>query len=501
MILLTRSPSVELLGEAPPRVLVEPHGVRGNSWEDVADLSAAFGLVLDLWQEIVMQAALGERTDGKWAAQQVAISAPRQNGKSQMIVARALAGVLLFGEQTVIISAHEQDTNRETFDKFLSLIEGSPALAARIPPGGIMNALNRERIKFSNGAVIKFKARTGSGGRGFSSDLLMLDEAQMLGAREWASINSTMSARENPQVWLLGTPPTVEDDGTVFTRVRKSALAGGTTTLAYLEWSATMQDDPASESTRARANPAWRTRINHDVVQGEFESYSVEQFALERLGIWLEGISAARLVDLDDWSGCAVTATQAPVEGVLAFAVKFSADGERVSCAVAMRPDEGPVHVESFGVVSMAEGTAGLVSWLSERWRKASKIFLDGKAGTGDLVQQLVAAGVSRRRLHVVSTDEAITAHAGMLRAIQEADVTHLAQPGLDAQVRVAGKRKVWNDGGWGWQAVTPDGDVTALDAVTLARHAAMTSKRRGGEGRTSSGNRTTSSGRVGVVM
>ena len=142
-----------------------------------------------------------------------------------------------------------------------------------------------------------------------------------------------------------------------------------------------------------------------------------------------------------------------------------------------------------------------MVSWLSERWRKASKIFLDGKAGTGDLVQQLVAAGVSRRRLHVVSTDEAITAHAGMLRAIQEADVTHLAQPGLDAQVRVAGKRKIGNAGGWGWQAVTPDGDVTALDAVTLARHAAMTSKRRGGEGRTSSGNRTTSSGRVGVVM
>ena len=498
---MTRLPSVELLGDAPPRVLVEPHGVRSNAWQDIADLSAAFGLILDPWQELVMQAASGERTDGKWAAQQVAISAPRQNGKSQMIVARALAGVLLFNERTVVISAHEQDTARETYDKFKALIEESPALAARVSQKGSIDALHRERIKFTNGAVIKFKARTGPGARGFSSDLLMLDEAQMLGARPWASINSTMSARENPQVWLLGTPPTPEDDSTVFTRIRKGAKAGDTTSLAYLEWSADQGDDPALESTRAKANPAWHTRINHDVVQGEFESYTTEQFALERLGIWFDSMLEARLIDPEQWGDLAISAEQAPTDGTLAFGVKFSADGERVSCAVALRPDDGPVHVESFGVASMAEGTAGLVSWLVERWRKASRIFLDGKAGTGDLVQQLVAAGVPRRRLHVATTDEAITAHAGMLRAIQEGGLTHLGQPGLDAQVRVAGKRKIGNAGGWGWQAVTPDGDVTAFDAVTLARQAVLTSKRRTGDGRTGGGNRTSSGGRRAVVV
>ena len=65
-----------------------------------------------------------------------------------------------------------------------------------------------------------------------------------------------------------------------------------------------------------------------------------------------------------------------------------------------------------------------------------------------------------------------------------------LARLFLDAAVRVAGKRKIGPLGGWGWQAVTPDGDVTSLDAVTLARFGAVTAKRKTGEGRTM-GNRT----------
>lgn len=146
---------------------------------------------------------------------------------------------------------------------------------------------------------------------------------------------------------------------------------------------------------------------------------------------------------------------------------------------MALRPDEGPIHVVSLGVSSLSDGVAPLVDWLATRWRRAAQIVVDGKAGAGDLANALVAAGVSRRRVHVVTTDEAITAHAGMLRAVVEATVTHLGQPGLDAQVRVAGKRKIGVYGGWGWEAVVPGGDVTALDAVTLARHAAETAKRR----------------------
>lgn len=471
-----------LLGEqAPPRVRVVPGRTRANSWEDVADLSAAFGLVLDPWQEAVLQAAMGERTDGKWAAPQVAISAPRQNGKSQLIVARALAGALLFGEKLIVISAHQADTARETFGKFMEQIEGNPALEARLHGGsvrtGVMNAINREHIKFANGAIIKFKARTGAGGRGFSSDCLFLDEAQRLSGQAWASINSTMSARMNPQAWLMGTPPTPEDDGEVFTRIRKKALSGKATSLAYLEWSADPTDDPGAEETRAKANPAWYTRINHDIVNGEYDTYSREQFALERLGIWsTENI--ARVVPLATWKSLRIQ--KPPTEGRVTYGVKFSVDGLVVSLAACLRPESGKPHVELIDTRATAGGIGWLSAWLAERHEKAAQIVVDGKAHAGALRAALRDAGVPERVIWLPTTDQVITAHSMALDAIESDGLTHFDQAPLNGSVALAGKRAIGTNGGWGWKPLG-DGDATPIEAVTFAYWGAMTSKRRPG--------------------
>lgn len=442
---------------------------------DVADLSASFGLVLDPWQELVLQAAMGERTDGKWAAPQVALSAPRQNGKSQLIVARALAGALLFHEQLIVISAHQADTARETFNKFMEQIDSSPALSSRVK--SVMNAINREQIKLTNGATIKFKARTGAGGRGFSSDCLFLDEAQILGGRAWASINSTMSARENPQAWLMGTPPTPEDDGEVFTLIRAKALGGKSTSLAYLEWSAEPGDDPTLEETRAKANPAWNERINHEVVDGEFDTYSPERFALERLGIW-SSENIARVVEAGQWN--ALKTKTPPTEGRVTYGVKFSPDGATMALAVCRRPDTGPLHVELVEHRSMSAGLGWLTSWLVERRELAVQIVIDGKSHAGELVEALRAAKVSERVIWTPTTDQVITAHSMVLGAIQSKEITHFAQPGLDGSVALAGKRPIGTNGGWGWKPLA-DGDVTPIEAVTFAHWGAMTSKRRPG--------------------
>lgn len=144
----------------------------------------------------------------------------------------------------------------------------------------------------------------------------------------------------------------------------------------------------------------------------------------------------------------------------------------------------GPVFVESFGVRAMSEGTARLVDWLVERRRTAAGFLIDGKAGAGDFRNELIAAGVPARLVRLATPDDVITASSGMLRAIADRDVAHSAQPGLDAQVRVAGKRKIGTAGGFGWGPVTPDGDTTAFDAVTLARHGAATAKKKPTSGR-----------------
>jgi len=491
---LTRSQPVALLGEAPPRVHVAPPRTRANSWQDVSDLSAAFGVNLDEWQEVVLQHAMGERPDGTWAARRVGLSVPRQNGKSQLLVARALAGALLFGEKKIVISAHQQDTARESFAKLMEIIDDDANTSLRARVKSVMNALNREAVRFNNGSTIQFKARSGSGSRGFSSDCLMLDEAQILSQRAWVSINSTMSAMPNPQVWLLGTPPTPEDDGEVFASVRRSAIEGGSTSVAWLEWSADPKApdfDPASEYTRWSANPAWNIRINHEVVQGEFETYPPDRFSLDRLGVWASDAGATRLITEQEWAATGVDEPPATA-GVKTFGVAFSFDGTRVAVCGALRHEAG-VHVELVGAQSgaMDSGVASLAAWLAERKSTTALIAISGQAGASVLAEALIAQGVPRRAVHVASSPDYFASCATFLDAVRESAasvlankppaLTHLASEGqgaLDSSVAVSDRKAAGTSGAWRWKSSTKDGDETPVEAASLAHWAAKTTKR-----------------------
>lgn len=499
MILLTKSQPVALLGEAPPRVLVAPQGAKANSWEDVADLSARAGVVLDGWQELILRTAMGERRDQTWAAKRVGVTVPRQNGKSQLLVCRALAGALLFGEKKIVISAHQQDTAREAFNKLIEILEddSNSWLMDRVRPKGIMNAINREAVRFKNGATIQFKARSGAGGKGFSSDCLMLDEAQILSQRAWVSINSTMSAMPNPQVWLLGTSPQVEDDSEVFESIRSAALDGRSTVAAWAEWGADPKSpeyseakadlaakrwSPAVEYLCWSANPAWNTRVNHDVVEGELETYAEDKFAQDRLGVWLSDIGAAgsRAVSAEQWSDAAVD--EAPV-GVPAYAVTFNLSGDRLALAGARKHDAG-VHVEVIDALEDSRGVEGglaaLADWFCERdesgkprWRRSSGIALSGRAGAPALAQLLRDRGVPDRWIVVPTTPKYIEACSMWVEGFRGATITRKrdGQSALDESVAVTDLDKRG-----GLAATVPDGDETPVEAAALAHWVARTS-------------------------
>ena len=442
---------------------------------------------------------MGERTDGTWAAKRVGVSVGRQNGKSQLLVARALAGVLLFEEKKIVISAHQQDTAREAFGKLVEILEadGNEWLMDQVRPNGIMNAINREAVRFKNGATVQFKARTGSGGRGFSSDCLLLDEAQRLKRAAWVSINSTMSAMPNPQVWLLGTPPTPEDDGEVFESIRASAMSGGSTASAWCEWGADADSEEFKETMRIMespsrvwspvvaqvcwsANPAWNTRMNHEVVQGEFESYTPEEFAQDRCGVWLSdlGLGGSRAISKIQWEDSGV---ESKPDGVKSFGVAFSFDGDRVSLAGSVKHADG-VHVElvdaSEGSVDdIGNGLGSLADWLAGRWRDVAVFVLAGSAHAGVLAKLLTDRGVPSGMVTVASTPQYLQACAMTLEAVRGGSMTHLASEGqavLDAAVSVCD-----TDKRGGWVSTVAGGDETPLEAVSLALWGARTTKRK----------------------
>lgn len=419
-------------------------------------------------------------------------------------MSRALAGALLFGEKKIVISAHQQDTAREAFNKLLEILESDANgwLMDRVKGDGarktgIMNALNREAVKFKNGATIQFKARSGAAGKGFSSDCLMLDEAQILSQRAWVSINSTMSAMQNPQVWLLGTSPQVEDDSDVFESIRSAAIEGRSTAAAWCEWGADVHSPeyelaredlaakrwtPAVEYVSWSANPAWNTRINQDVVEGELETYSEDKFAQDRHGIWLSdlGASGSRAVSEQQWADSAVD--EAP-DGHRAFAVAFNMDGDRLALGGARKHDGG-VHVEVIDALEddrgVESGLSALADWFCERdedgtprWRNSSGIALSGRSGAPALAQLLRDRHVPDRWIFIPSTPKYVEACSMWLEGMRGATITHLrdGQSALDDSVSVTDVDKRG-----GLTATSIDGDETPVEAVALAHWVARTS-------------------------
>lgn len=488
-----------LLGSQEPRVRLEPR--RSEKWTDGDDacfLASSYGLTPDPWQALVVTSWLGRKADGMLASGRCGLAVPRQNGKNGVLEVVELFKIVVLGRR-VLHTAHEVKTARKAFLRLKSFFENErlwPELAGLVKE--IRQTNGQEAIVLNNGGSVEFVARSRGSGRGFTVDDLVLDEAQELNDEQLEALLPTISAAPSgdPQIIMTGTPPPPNADGAPFRRMRSTGVEGKDRRLSWHEWSPERAPDPSDHAAlmvcAAATNPALGLRLQVQVVEDELAQMSFAGWMRERCGAW-DSDALGGVIDYPAWLGLSVPTDEAPTDGVVAFAVKFSTDGERVGCGVARLPAGGVPHVEALGVSATSDGSAALVAWLVERWRGASLILVDGKAGAGDLVTELVTAGVSRRRVRVVSVDEAITAHAAMLRAVQEGELTHLGQPGLDAQVRVAGKRKIGNAGGWGWQSVTPDGDVTALEAVTLARFAVMSSRRKqsSGEGRTASGNRS----------
>jgi len=66
----------------------------------------------------------------------------------------------------------------------------------------------QQEITFTNGSRILFGAREGGFGRGFAGvDILVFDEAQILGQKALDDMVPAVNTAPNPLVIRLGTPP------------------------------------------------------------------------------------------------------------------------------------------------------------------------------------------------------------------------------------------------------------------------------------------------------
>ncbi|MEU6674769.1 terminase [Streptomyces sp. NPDC046925] len=497
-------------GDQRPRILAAPPRV-SSAGADVAELAAIAGLPMDPWQRLVLEEALGQRADGSWSAFEVGLVVGRQNGKGAVLEAIELASLYLLDEELCIHSAHLFDTSLEAFKRILGLIENTPDLDRMVRR--VSRSHGEEGIEvFRDGALrrLRFRSRTAGGGRGFTCDRLVLDEAMILTDRAVGSILPTLSAVPDPQVWYTGSSG--NKDSTALGRVRARGIAGSDPRLCYLEWSIDactafcpvdcedhdrqdFQADPRwtqEEHDRQlsrlyasypRANPGFGIRIGGtrspersvEHIEAERRSMSAEEFARERLGVgdWPVEGESWRVIDEASWKAC-VDAGSMP-DGELSFGIELTPDRKAGCITVAGFNADGLTHVEitSDGerLLDHRPGDRWIVARVKElaaRWRPRA-VVINRASQAGALIPALEKAGITVISPTAREFAQACGSFASAVVPMRGNSPTlvHLDQVPLTAAVAGADKRTVADL--WAWDQRGAAVDISPLQAATLA--------------------------------
>lgn len=465
------------VGAQRPQHHLLPSEVVSSAGEEAADLAAAAGLVQDDWQAWVLEGACGERADGSWAAFECGLIVPRQNGKNGILMARELAGIVLFGDDLIIHSAHRMDTTLEHFRNMLQLADEFDELGKLVKKVSHVNG--HEGIELKGGRRVAFVSRARQPGRGLSGSMVVLDEAFNLSPALIGSLIPTLATRGGKaQVWYTSSPP--HADSLILHSVRTRGRGEGARPeprLFYAEW---CNDDPIElgELTDeqllpliAATNPTLGIRITDDYCLSERRLMAAipGEYLRERLGV-AEPLDLALVaqplpIPLEVWDAAlADTAATGP----LTYAVDVTPDRRTATIAVAADSSlPGRTHLE---VIDHRTGAG--TDWVPARLvelleRHGGKVAVNLSGPAGGMETALRKA--CKAKLQPVS-DVDFTKSCGELAAdVAQGKVAHP----VDDEVREAltGAQKKMVGDAWRWDRRSSDLDISPVVALTLAYH------------------------------
>lgn len=475
---------IDLATAERPRVLQVPR-YSTSAGDEAVDLAASAGLILDPWQAFVLRNSLGERPDGRWSAFEIGLIVARQQGKGSVLEARELAGLVLFGERQIVHTAHELKTSMKHFKRLVNLFDGSDDLRKRLKK--VINSNGKEGLEMTNGAVLECLARTKNAGRGFTGDLVVLDEAYALTADQMDATMPTMLAVDNAQVWYTSSPPLDAVSGQVLMSIRDRAEAGSAGRLAWFDYGLAGSldrlegvdlDDPGNWFA---ALPSLRSgRIREENVQTMRDVLPTDAgFAREILGIWPPGMGKAfRIIPETDWLDAKDEDSQ--IAGPFVLSAAVSVDRARSAIAAVGEREDGLLHMEITSTPLRMDNRNG-AGWVIPRIveicgrRKPSLIVLDEFGPTGSLIAPLKRAledefGVEAPEVMGLGTAAVARAWGTFYDGISGPDragrnLRHIGQPELTAGIAGADVRSLGD--GKAWDRRSPSVDITTVVACT----------------------------------
>jgi hypothetical protein len=414
------------------------------------------------WQQQVFDVALEiEPQTNKLVYREVVLTVPRQSGKTTLLLVLILLRALGAARQNIRYTAQTgSDARKKWMDDWLPALDASSF--ARFYRPRLTNG--HEALRFSNGSLQGLVATTQKSGHGGTLDLGILDEAfAHPDARLEQALKPAMITRPQPQLWVVSTAGTPDQSPYLWGKVstgRRMVDAGRTDAVAYFEWSASDDVDPADPATWWSCMPALGHTVTEDAVASDFASMELGEFERAYLNRW-HAPANEPVVPLAVWAAL-VDGASSPLDPVsLTFDV--SPEGRSAAIVAAGTRADGLQHVE---VVDFREGT----DWLEDRIVELDvkhypdSISCDGRGPAAAYVEKLAMRGV---RVETLNSQEHAQACGAFVDATKAASFRHRGQPELLEALKGAAKRPLGD--AWAWARKNSSADICPLVATSIA--------------------------------
>jgi hypothetical protein len=489
-----------ILGVEQPRVFTPPkreltpdttHGFAAIAFaEDI------LGVKLFPWQRWLLIHALElDEETGIPRFRFVVTTVARQSGKTMLMLVLALWHLYALDSPTVIGTAQDLANAEKAWAEAVEWAQSIEELEELIEKVSLGHP---KVMRLLSGCQYRVAAASRKGGRGFSGDLVLLDELREHQSWDsWSAVTNTMNARPRAQAWAFSNAgdslsvvlrylraqahrglgwPDGDTDADILEDVDEEMaeyLAEGEEVLGWFEWSADPDAKRTDRTAWAQANPS----MNHtDVVENCVTERAIaaalrtnppSQFEIEVLCRWMSMAEAGPFPEGSWRETFDNDATPAP-ETPRMVCLAMSWNRSKCYIARAARDEDGNSLV---GIAADRNGNDWVIPWLIENRNSYSGIVIQSN---GAPETSLVDDVTNARLPDGTAANLPVIAWAGpdlgsatgiMFDRLEKRRLRHLAHPGLDAAATSASV-KVLSQGAWVIDLAASPTDAAPLKAA-----------------------------------
>ena len=450
------------LGKQTPTISVRLPYTESLGTEAV-ELYNQSGRTAQDWQALMLEDIMAVNDSGLWIHMKYGWSIPRRNGKSEILIMRAIWDLL--HERRCLYTAHRESTAASAWEKVLRLL-AKMGYREDEDFKAYKSAGRRsiEWLRDGSEAVINFRTRSSTGGLGEGYDTLIIDEAQEYTADQESALKYVVADSKNPQTLMCGTPPTAVSSGDVFLKYRRRCLTGKEEDAGWAEWSVPNLTDAHDPELWYLTNPSLGTILTERTIRSELGDDQVDD-NIQRLGLWLR-YSQKSAISKQEWSEYALKEKPTlPKKPRVFFAVKYGSSGN-VSLAAAFKLDDGRIFIEAIDCRPVRDGNAWMMPFL--RNPHAESVVIDGAGNQTVLTSEMKDAGVKCKAV-LPKVSDVVAAHALFEQQLFGGQIRHMDQPALAQAATNCEHRAIGSGGGFGYTSVLEGADISLLEAVSLA--------------------------------